>query len=331
MSLIEVKKLTKTYRVTKNKEKIVDRIKNLLFPEYEYIKAVNSISFNIDEGEIVGYLGENGAGKSTTIKMLTGILTPTSGSAIVNGRVPYQKRMENNIEIAAIFGQKTSLWWDLPVIDSLKLIGSMYKMDIKTYKRNLEYIINELQLQELLQKQVKNLSLGQKMKCEIAAAFLHNPKIVYLDEPTIGLDILVKENIRRFIKDMNKKFNTTIILTTHDVKDVEELCRRIILVDRGKKIYDGDINEFKEIYTTESYVTLVKQSLIKNIDCNKENFDIIYEDENTLKIKYDPKEINTVEIISIIGKHYKIVDAKTETPGLEELLKKVYRGVDDVK
>ena len=202
MSLIEVKDLVKNYKIIEKEDGLRGYLKNLIKPKYKEFTAVNNINFNINEGELVGYIGENGAGKSTTIKMLTGLLTPTSGQVVVNGIVPNEKRIENNKNIGAVFGQKTQLWWDLPVIESFRLIKKMYKIPENEYRKNLKKFTELLQLEDLLEKQVKNLSLGQKMRCEIAATFLHNPKIVYLDEPTIGLDVLVKENIRKFIKDI---------------------------------------------------------------------------------------------------------------------------------
>lgn len=330
MSMIEVNNLVKIYRINSKKKGLKEYLKQLIHPTYIPITAVNDVSFSVEEGEIVGYLGENGAGKSTTIKMLTGILTPTSGSVVVNHKIPYQDRLQNNREIGAVFGQKTSLWWDLPVIDSFKILGSMYQMSKSEYEKSLAHIVETLDLQSLLDKQVKNLSLGQKMKCEIAAVFLHHPKVVYLDEPTIGLDLLVKEKIREFILKMNQEFHTTIILTTHDVQDVEHLCQRIILVDQGKKIYDGNIESFKRKYTKQRYILLKKDGKTKEEMLENELFHIMYETEETLKIEYDPKKINPIQIMNVVGSYYHIVDVKTEEPGLEDLLKKVYRGEQDV-
>ena len=248
MPIIEVKDLVKIYKIIEKEAGLRGYFKNLVKPEYKELIAVDNINFNIEEGELVGYIGENGAGKSTTIKMLTGLLTPTTGKVLVNGIVPNEKRIENNKNIGAVFGQKTQLWWDLPVIESFRLIKKMYKIPENEYRRNLKKFTEILELEELLEKQVKNLSLGQKMRCEIAATFIHNPKIVYLDEPTIGLDVLVKENIRKFIKDINKEKKTTVILTTHDLKDIEDVCDRIILLDKGKIIYDGEKQKFKDTY-----------------------------------------------------------------------------------
>lgn len=328
MRIIEVKNLCKEYKIAKHNSNLKGYIKHLFSPKYRTLKAVNEISFSIEEGEIVGYLGENGAGKSTTIKMLTGLLTPTSGEVRVNGIIPYKQRVENNYQIGAVFGQKTQLWWDLPVIESFRLIGDLYKIPKEKFKENLEWMIQELELQDLLQKQVRNLSLGQKMKCEIAATFLHQPKVVYLDEPTIGLDVLVKENIRRFIKNVNQKFHTTVILTTHDIKDVEELCDRILLIDQGKLIYDGNITSFRLKYSSHDYVTIYKQethSLLQEIEIPKE-IEILEENKNYIKVKYRPDEIQIIEIIEFFNQFYTIENIETNEEKFEELLKEVYRG-----
>ncbi len=333
MNIIKVKNISKEYKISKHENGFIGYIKHILNPKTETFKAVQNISFEIKEGEIVGYLGENGAGKSTTIKMLTGLLTPTSGEIEVNGIVPYKNRIENNFQIGAVFGQKTQLWWDLPVIESFKLIGSLYKMSKKEYESNLNWIIEKLELQELLNKQVKNLSLGQKMKCEIAATFLHKPKIVYLDEPTIGLDVLVKENIRKFIKEVNKEFHTTILLTTHDIKDVEELCDRIILIDKGCIIYDGSINTFKIKYSNNDFVTIFKkesESYIAKIKMNNE-MQIVEETKNYIKIKYNSQKISIVEIIDLFKKYYTIENVETNEAKFEEILKDIYRGHTNVE
>ena len=284
MAIIEVKNLTKVYKIIQKDHGVIGYIKNLLHPKYKNQTAVNNISFNINEGELVGYIGENGAGKSTTIKMLTGLLTPTSGNITVNGIVPNEKRIENNKQIGAVFGQKTQLWWDLPVIESFRLIKKMYDIPEREYRKNLKRFVKILELDDLLEKQVKNLSLGQKMRCEIAATFLHNPKVVYLDEPTIGLDILVKENIRKFIKDINKEKNTTVVLTTHDLNDIEEVCDRIILIDKGNIIYDGDKEKFKDKYGKHIIADFIIENKNGNItlETEQEEFEVLEENTNRL-------------------------------------------------
>lgn len=331
MSIIEVSGISKEYKISDHKGGLIGYINHIFNPKYKKFTAVNNISFKINQGEIVGYLGENGAGKSTTIKMLSGLLTPTNGIIKVNGIVPYKNRIQNNFQIGAVFGQKTQLWWDLPVFESFKLIGNLYKMTQKDYEKNLNWIVEKLELKELLNKQVKNLSLGQKMKCEIAATFLHKPKVVYLDEPTIGLDVLVKENIRNFIKEYNKEFNTTIILTTHDVKDVEELCDRIILIDKGKIIYDGNINSFRSKYSNNDFLTIFKKETISFINKIKlDGIEVAEESKNYIKIKFNQDKISIIEIIEKFKKYYTILNVETNEAKMEEILKEIYRGNIDV-
>ncbi len=333
MSLIEVTNLVKKYKISHKERGVLGYIKHLLHPKYTEFTAVNNISFKIEKGELVGYIGENGAGKSTTIKMLTGLLTPTSGKVIVNGITPNEKRIQNNKQIGAIFGQKTQLWWDLPVIDSFELIKKMYDIPNKEYENNLKKFTEILDLQELLNKQVKSLSLGQKMRCEIAATFLHNPKVVYLDEPTIGLDILVKENIRNFLKDINKEKGTTIILTTHDLKDIEEVCDRIILIDKGSIIYDGEKEAFKNTYGKHIIADFSINNKKKNItlETSDEIFEVIEENEKNIKIKFNHDKQTIVDIVKSISNYCEITDIHINEEGLEEILKNIYRGeiIDD--
>lgn len=327
MAIIEAKNLVKEYKTIIKDKGILGYIKHLFKPKYEKFTAVDGINFEINEGELVGYIGENGAGKSTTIKMLTGILTPTSGKVIVNGLVPYKSRIENNKNIGAVFGQKTQLWWDLPVIESFRLIKKMYKIPEGEYRKNLKKFTKLLDLEELLEKQVKNLSLGQKMRCEIAATFLHNPKIVYLDEPTIGLDVLVKENIRRFIKDINKEKNTTVILTTHDVKDIEEVCDRIILIDKGKIIFDGEKQKFKDNYGKNIKAELIVKDKVENIaeKIKSENFTITEECNELIKLKFSHEKTTIMNVMEEISKYCNVLDIHMQESELEDILKEIYK------
>ncbi|MBQ6991749.1 MAG: ATP-binding cassette domain-containing protein [Clostridia bacterium] len=325
--MIEAKNLVKEYKTIIKDKGILGYIKHLFKPKYEKFTAVDGINFEINEGELVGYIGENGAGKSTTIKMLTGILTPTSGEVIVNGLVPYKSRIENNKNIGAVFGQKTQLWWDLPVIESFRLIKKMYKIPEGEYRKNLKKFTELLDLEDLLEKQVKNLSLGQKMRCEIAATFLHNPKIVYLDEPTIGLDVLVKENIRRFIKNINKEKNTTVILTTHDVKDIEEVCDRIILIDKGKIIFDGEKQKFKDNYGKNIKAELIVKDKVGNMaeKINSENFTITEESNELIKLKFSHEKTTIMNVMEEISKYCKVLDIHMQESELEDILKEIYK------
>ena len=328
MAIIKVKDLVKTYKIIEKEDGLIGYFKNLIKPKYKEFTAVNHINFEIQEGELVGYIGENGAGKSTTIKMLTGLLTPTSGEVVVDDLVPNKNRIENNKKIGAVFGQKTQLWWDLPVIESFRLIKKMYKIPDGEYRKNLKKFSEILELDDLLEKQVKNLSLGQKMRCEIAATFLHNPKIVYLDEPTIGLDVLVKERIRAFIKEVNKEKNTTVILTTHDLKDIEDVCDRIILLDKGQIIYDGEKEKFKEIYGKQVIAQIIvknKTSLITTETINDE-FEVVEESDEQVKIRFNHDKYTIMDIVNRISNYCEITDMHIEEQGLEEILKEIYRG-----
>ena len=328
MAIIKVKDLVKTYKIIEKEDGLIGYFKNLIKPKYKEFTAVNHINFEIQEGELVGYIVENGAGKSTTIKMLTGLLTPTSGEVVVDNLVPNKNRIENNKKIGAVFGQKTQLWWDLPVIESFRLIKKMYKIPDGEYRKNLKKFSEILELDDLLEKQVKNLSLGQKMRCEIAATFLHNPKIVYLDEPTIGLDVLVKERIRAFIKEINKEKNTTVILTTHDLKDIEDVCDRIILLDKGQIIYDGEKEKFKKIYGKQVIAQIIvknKTSLITTETINDE-FEVVEESDEQVKIRFNHDKYTIMDIVNRISNYCEITDMHIEEQGLEEILKEIYRG-----
>ena len=323
--IINVKNLTKEYKIKVRKEGILNSIKTFFMPKYNIKNAVNDISFSIEEGECVGYIGENGAGKSTTIKMLTGILHPTSGEIIVDGLIPYKDTTKNNFNIGTVFGQRSALWWDLPVIDSFKVTKTIYNIPDNIYNENMDNYRKILNLGELLYIPVRNLSLGQRMKCEIALAFLHNPKIVYLDEPTIGLDVLVKEDIRNFLSKVNKEKNTTIILTTHDLSDIEAVCKRIIIIDNGQILYDGKLKEFIKIYGKTRIIKFKlekgykKEELEKTI---KEDYELI---DNRLEIKFDKENTTPNKIINRVSKYAEIIDIEIIEPNLEKIVKEIYR------
>ena len=246
--MIRVENLSKEFKINKKYPGFKGAIKSFFSTEYVIKKAVDDISFEINDGEIVGYIGANGAGKSTTIKMMTGILTPTNGIVTVNGIVPYENREKNAKNIGVVFGQKTQLWWDLPISETFSLLKDIYDISDNDFEERMNFFKKVLGLEEFFLNPVRTLSLGQRMRADLAAALIHNPKVIYLDEPTIGLDVVVKESVRKAIKEINKKYGTTIILTTHDLNDIEELCNRIIIIDKGKKIYDGEIEGVKEKY-----------------------------------------------------------------------------------
>lgn len=249
--MIKVEHISKTYKVSRRKAGLSEAFKTLFRRQYESIKALDDISFTIEDGEMVGYIGPNGAGKSSTIKVLSGILTPDSGSCTINGRVPWKNRMEHVKDIGVVFGQRSQLWWDVPVIDSFELLRDIYRIPDKLYRRNLDELITLLQLEQIVKTPARQLSLGQRMRCEIAASLLHSPKILFLDEPTIGLDAVSKLAVRDFILEHNRTYKTTVILTTHDMKDIETLAKRILLIGKGKILLDGKLEDIKSHFRKE--------------------------------------------------------------------------------
>lgn len=244
--MIAMEHVCKSYKVAKRNAGLGEACKAFLRREYEMIHALSDVSFTIQDGEMVGYIGPNGAGKSSTIKILSGILTPDSGTVLVDGRVPYQNRIEHVREIGVVFGQRSQLWWDVPVIDSFELLKDIYSIPRETYQNNMEELTELLDLKELLRSPARQLSLGQRMRCEIAASLLHSPRILFLDEPTIGLDAVSKLAVRDFIKKQNRLHKTTVILTTHDMQDIEALSERIILIGKGRILLDGTLDNIKK-------------------------------------------------------------------------------------
>ncbi|MGN1275625.1 MAG: ATP-binding cassette domain-containing protein [Floccifex sp.] len=319
MSIIEVNELVKNYKVKENQPGFFS---NLFSNKYTYLNAVNDISFSIEEGEIVGYIGPNGAGKSTTIKMLTGILVPTEGNIIVDGIVPYKNRKVHAQNIGVVFGQRTQLWWELPVIDSLNLLRHIYKVPEKTYKENLKTFDDILGLSEFINKPVRQLSLGQRMRADFAASLLHDPKILFLDEPTIGLDIVVKDKILDFIYEINKEKNITVILTTHDVKDIERLCNRAIVLDKGAIVYNGSIAKMKEDYS--KYRVVIVELMDKNTQIQIANAEVIKEDGPKKWLRLDKEVTNSAHIIAELMNKYEIKDISIEDDGIEDIIKQIY-------
>ena len=328
--MIEVKNLKKEFKMNKKYPGFKGAIKSFFSREYTTKTAVEDISFTINDGEIVGYIGANGAGKSTTIKMMTGILTPTSGKVLVNGKVPYEDRQENAKDIGVVFGQKTQLWWDLPLSETFSLLKDIYEVDEKDFRERMKFLNEVLDLEPFMLSPVRTLSLGQRMRADLAAAFLHNPKVIYLDEPTIGLDVVVKDNVRKAIKKINEDFGTTIILTTHDLNDIEELCNRIIIIDSGKLIYDGGLKEIKEQY---GYITNIEVQMKQKInldelefikELDKENIKLNSE-ENKLMITFNKNNVSTTDIMSRLMAKFNVVDFSVNETSVEEIVKKIYR------
>ena len=254
--MIEVEQICKTFQVARRNAGFSEAVKALFHKTYEQVNALDHVSFSIQDGEMVGYIGPNGAGKSSTIKILSGILTPTSGACSINGRTPWKDRKAHVKEIGVVFGQRSGLWWDVPVIDSFELIKEIYEIPDTLYKNNLEELVTLLQLERIVTTPTRQLSLGQRMRCEIAAALLHSPKILFLDEPTIGLDAISKLTVRNFILELNRNHKTTVILTTHDMQDIEALTKRIILIGKGKILLDGNLDDIKNHFGGQKQLTI---------------------------------------------------------------------------
>lgn len=330
--MIKVENLTREFKSNKKYPGFKGAIKSFFSREYIIKKAVDNISFEIDDGEIVGYIGSNGAGKSTTIKIMTGILTPTSGSVVVNGVIPYENREKNAMDVGVVFGQRTQLWWDLPLSETFSLLKDIYNVSDKDYEERMKFLNEILELEPFMLNPVRTLSLGQRMRADLAAALIHNPKIIYLDEPTIGLDVVVKENVRRAIKEINENYGTTIILTTHDLNDIEELCNRIIIIDNGIKIYDGSLSEIKEKY---GYMTTIIIQ-VKQGDCPKEmtinsEFNLSEEELNStleegkFTIKFNKNKVSSSEVMSYVMREFNVVDFSIKETSIEDIIKKIYR------
>ena len=251
--MIKMEHVCKSYKVAKRNAGMMEACKSLFRRESERIQALSDVSFQISDGEMVGYIGPNGAGKSSTIKILSGILTPDSGTCVIDGRIPWKNRIEHVKQIGVVFGQRSQLWWDIPVIDSFDLLKEIYSISSPNYKNTLEELTELLQLKEILKTPTRQLSLGQRMRCELAASLLHTPKLLFLDEPTIGLDAVSKLAVRDFIKQLNKEYHTTVILTTHDMQDIEAIANRVILIGKGKILLDGTLDDMKQtVHETDS-------------------------------------------------------------------------------
>ena len=323
MPIIETRNLRKVFRTVRRQPGALGALRTLFSRSYEERVAVDGVSMSLEAGELVGYIGPNGAGKSTTIKMLTGILVPTSGEIDVAGIVPYEHRKENGRNIGVVFGQRSQLYWDLPLIESFELLRAIYAVPPRTYERNFDEFVELLQMQEFLRTPVRQLSLGQRMRGDFAAALLHDPKIVYLDEPTIGLDVVAKEAIREFIARINIERGTTIILTTHDLADVERLCRRIVLIDRGTIIYDGDIERIKGEYGR--FRTLVLRFAQEPIVAPAlEGAELESWDGVIARFRFDRNRQRADLLIRQASERYSLEDVTLEEPDLESIIRRIY-------
>jgi ABC-2 type transport system ATP-binding protein len=320
MSLIEAENLSKTFRIYARGDGIRGYLKSFISREYEEVHAVEDLNLEIEEGEMIGYIGANGAGKSTTVKMLTGILEPSSGRIQVDGRNPHKERKKNAMKIGVVFGQKTQLWWDLPVKESFKLLKEIYEVEDTDYEERINEFDEVLQLSEFWDQPVRKLSLGQKMRCELAAAFLHHPKIVYLDEPTIGLDVAVKERIRDFIRKMNEEKDITVMLTTHDIDDIEDLCERIVVLDEGRKIYDGRLDDLVDRFSSRRLVLETEDLIEPDI----EGIRGVETPNGKVEIVFDRDVISAPDLMKEILERYDVSDFQIREPDIESVVKKIY-------
>ena len=319
--MIEIKNLNKTF--TKQKKK--KGLKGLLFPEHKDFVAVKNISFKINKGEIVGFVGPNGAGKSTTIKMMTGIIHPTSGELEVAGLNPSKDRKKLAYKIGCMFGQKSGLWMHLPAIDTYQLLGAIYDIPKMELNQRIEKLVHEFGIEEIVNIPVRKLSLGQRMICEIVAIMIHNPEILFLDEPTIGLDIVVKEKVRKAILEVNQKFGTTIFLTSHDLSDIEKVCNRIIIIDDGMIIKDENIEDLKHEYLSEKFVEILYDENIENVEFD---YEIASKEDNKVVIKVDISKIKMSEILEKFMKYGNIIDISAISLPLEEVIYDIYTRTD---
>lgn len=325
-TIIDVQNISKTFKITKRKTGFKGALVNIFHPEHEYKKAVNDISFNIKEGEMVGFIGPNGAGKSTTVKMLSGILYPDSGNINIAGYIPHKQRKEYVANIGVVFGQKSQISWDLSPLDSYEVIKHIYKIPDKKYKENIERFTELLDMQKFIYQPVRQLSLGQRMRADIAAALLHSPKIVFFDEPTIGIDVVGKEKIRSFIKTLNKTDNITMIFTTHDMQDIEKTCERLIIIDDGKKLYDGSLDAIKSNYVSSRIIEAEFEQLPEKIDIPYVTVSDV--DKNRMKkvITFDTGKTSINSLMSTLLNNYNIKDISVKEPEIDAIISDIYQG-----
>lgn len=330
--MISVQNLRKEFKKTIKEPGLKGSVKSLFKPKTEIITAVDNISFEVEKGEILGFIGPNGAGKSTVIKMLTGILTPTSGECMINGQIPYKNRKEYVKEIGVVFGQRTQLWWDLALRETYAVLKEIYEVSDKDYKERMAFLNEVLDLESFITSPVRTLSLGQRMRADIAASMLHNPKVLFLDEPTIGLDVVVKDNIRRAIQKINDEEGTTVILTTHDLSDIELLCNRIVMIDKGKKVYDGPINDLKHKYgqMRELCFELKNQDALSALDYAKtfslSDDDLAVESDGVeVKVRFNSQKVSVQEVLKYTLNSIDVSDISVKDADIEEIIRRIYK------
>ncbi len=320
--MIHLENISKTFKVAKRNSSTGAAIKSFFKREYEDVHALSDVSFDIKEGEIVGYIGPNGAGKSTTTKIMCGILVPTSGECIVNGMVPYKQRKDYVKDIGVVFGQRSQLWWDVPPDDSFYLLRDIYKIPKEKFEKTREMLVDSLNIGEFINVPTRQLSLGQRMRCEIAASLIHMPKILFLDEPTIGLDAVSKIAVRKFVKELNKNYGTTVMLTTHDMQDIEALTERIILIGKGKLLYDGGLTEIRKKYSSKFILSAQYEFTTNKI--NIDNVDIVSQNEQRAVLSFNSNIIKLQDVIRLLTMQVNVLDIQVESSPIEEVIAKMY-------
>jgi len=321
--MIELNGICKTFRVARRGSGMKAAVKALFHREYDRVEALRDVSFSVRDGEMVGYIGPNGAGKSSTVKIMSGILTPDCGECRINGRTPWKERTAHVREIGVVFGQRSQLWWDVPVIDSFELIRDIYSVPEEDYRKNLSTLTELLNLEEILKTPVRQLSLGQRMRCEIAASLLHSPKILFLDEPTIGLDAVSKIAVREFIRDLNRRQGTTVILTTHDMQDIEALTERILLIGKGRILLDGSLSELKHTRSKERTLTLQYNGAFPGE--LPPGLSLTESQPGRAVLQTDGGLLPPDEAIAWLSAHTEVTDLSVTAPSIEELVVGLYQ------
>jgi ABC-2 type transport system ATP-binding protein len=322
MPQIVVEDLTKTFSVAERKPGMWGAFQGVFHRRYREVHALDGVSFTLDPGELVGYIGPNGAGKSTTVKILAGILVPDSGRCEVLGRVPWKERVEHVRGIGVVFGQRTQLWWDLPAIESFELLRDVYRVEPGNYKAILDELVALLKLEWLLDVPVRQLSLGQRMRCDLAASLLHSPPLLFLDEPTIGLDAVTKLAVRDFVKRLNRERGVTVILTTHDMDDIEALCDRIMVISEGHILCDGSLGKLRARVTTERWLTVDLEE--ENGAIGDPDATVVSREGHRVRLRFDPERISTADLIGRITSRHHIRDLFVENPPIEEIIARLY-------
>ncbi len=323
MPQILVENLVKTFHVAERQAGLWGAVRGLVHRRYRTVHALNGVSFSLEQGELVGYIGPNGAGKSTTVKVLAGILVPDSGRCEVLGRVPWKERIAHVQRIGVVFGQRTQLWWDLPVIESFDLLRDIYRVPQKEYERARDELIALLNLEPLLDVPVRQLSLGQRMRCDLAAALIHSPSLLFLDEPTIGLDAVSKLAVRDFVKRLNRERGVTVILTTHDMDDIEALCTRVILIGQGQILSDGTLEALRRRVTRERW--LIVDLVDENGQVSDSDATVISQDGHRVILRFDPTRVSPATLISRVTAQHAVSDLFVQNPPIEEIIARLYQ------